>query len=66
MVPLDRLHVETDAPFLAPVPHRGRANEPAYVSLVGEFVASLRGETVDEVRAATAANTARLFNLPSQ
>lgn len=64
LVPLDRLHVETDAPFLAPVPHRGRANEPAYVSLVGEFVAALRGEDVDVVRAVTAANTARLFGLP--
>jgi TatD DNase family protein len=64
LVPLDRLHVETDAPFLAPVPHRGRANEPAYVSLVGEFVAALRGEDVDVVRAVTAGNTARLFRLP--
>ena len=64
IVPLDRLHVETDSPFLAPVPHRGRPNEPAYVSLVGEFVANLRGEEVSVVRDATAANSARLFNLP--
>jgi TatD DNase family protein len=62
-VPLERLHVETDSPFLAPVPHRGRTNEPAYVAVVGEFVAGLRGEVVDVVRAATAANTARLFGL---
>lgn len=64
LVPLDRLHVETDSPFLAPVPHRGKANEPAYVSLVGEYVANLRGESVEDVRRATAQNTARLFALP--
>ncbi len=64
LVPLDRLHVETDSPFLAPVPHRGRANEPAFVSIVGEFVAQLRGEEVAAVREATARNTARLFHLP--
>jgi TatD DNase family protein len=63
IVPIDRLHVETDAPFLAPVPHRGRANEPAYVPLVGEFVAHLRGDSIDEIRRATAANTARLFQI---
>lgn len=64
MVPLDRLHVETDSPFLAPVPHRGRPNEPAFVKLVGEFVAELRGEDPEMVRQATSANTARLFGLP--
>jgi TatD DNase family protein len=64
-VPLERLHVETDSPFLAPVPYRGRANEPAYVSVVGEFVAELRGESFVEVREATRANTARLFRLPT-
>ena len=65
LVPLDRLHVETDSPFLAPVPHRGLANEPALVRVVGEFVAQLRGESVEEVRRATSQNTARLFGLPS-
>ena len=64
LVPLERLHVETDSPFLAPVPHRGKSNEPAFVSLVGEFVAELRNEPVDVVREATAHNTARLFKLP--
>jgi TatD DNase family protein len=63
-VPLERLHVETDSPFLAPIPHRGRTNEPAFVSIVGEFVAELRGEDVETVREATSRNTARLFNLP--
>lgn len=65
LVPLERLHVETDSPFLAPVPHRGRPNEPAYVAVVGEFLAELRGEDVGALRAATAANTARLFGLPT-
>lgn len=64
LVPLERLHVETDCPFLAPVPHRGRRNEPALVTVVGEFVADLRGERVEDLRAATSANTARLFRLP--
>lgn len=64
LVPLERLHVETDSPYLAPVPHRGRRNEPAYVAVVGEFVAGLRGERVEDLRAATSANTARLFRLP--
>ena len=63
-VPLERLHVETDSPFLAPVPHRGRPNEPAWVRVVGEFVAALRGEDEEVVRRATSANTARLFGLP--
>lgn len=66
LVPLERLHVETDSPFLAPVPHRGTTNEPAFVSVVGEFVAQLRGESVDTVREATARNTARLFKLPAR
>ena len=65
-VPLERLHVETDSPFLAPVPYRGKANEPAFVTVVGEFVAELRGESFVEVREATRANTARLFRLPSK
>jgi TatD DNase family protein len=65
LVPLDRLHVETDSPFLAPVPHRGRPNEPALVSVVGEFLAQLRGETVEEVRRATSKNSARLFQIDS-
>jgi TatD DNase family protein len=64
LVPLERLHVETDSPFLAPVPYRGRPNEPAYVSVVGEFVAELRGEDPRILREATASNTSRLFGLP--
>jgi TatD DNase family protein len=66
LVPLERLHVETDSPFLAPVPHRGRKNEPAWVSLVGEYVAALRDEDPEVVRAATSANSARLFKFPAR
>jgi TatD DNase family protein len=62
-VPADRLLVETDAPFLAPVPHRGRRNEPAHVRVVAEAVAAVRGEPFPEVAAATSANARRLFRL---
>ncbi len=61
--PLERLHVETDSPFLAPVPHRGRPNEPAYVTDVGEYVAGLLGIEIDDVRLATSNNSSRLFQL---
>ncbi len=61
--PDDRLLVETDAPFLAPVPHRGRPNEPAFVALVGTAVAELRDADVEEVARRTAENAARLFRL---
>ena len=64
-VPLDRLLVETDAPYLAPVPHRGRRNEPAHVRLVAEMVATVRGEPFAVVAGATAANARRLFSLPA-
>lgn len=62
MVPLDRLLVETDSPFLAPVPHRGKRNEPAHVARVAEVIAELRGITVEAVADATHANHGRLFN----
>jgi TatD DNase family protein len=62
--PLDRLLVETDSPFLAPVPHRGRKNEPAHVALVAAEVARLRGLAVDAVAEATWQNASRLFGLP--
>ena len=60
-VPLERLLVETDAPYLAPTPHRGKTNEPSYVLHVAEELASLRGLTLDQVAAATTANFFRLF-----
>ena len=61
-VPGDRLLVETDSPYLAPVPHRGKRNEPAYVSRVCAVVAELRQTTAEAVAAETSANFARLFN----
>jgi TatD DNase family protein len=61
-LPLDRLLVETDAPFLAPVPKRGKPNEPAYVAHTARFVAELRGMDVDEFAAATTDNFYRLFS----
>ena len=59
--PADRLLVETDSPYLAPVPKRGRENEPAYVAYVGAAVAEARGEPVEDVAAATTANARQLF-----
>lgn len=61
MVPLDRLLVETDSPFLAPVPHRGTRNEPAHVARVVAVVAELRGIPAAAIAAATRANYTRLF-----
>lgn len=61
IAPLERLLVETDAPFLTPVPRRGRENEPALVPVVGAAVAGARGAPVDEVAAATSTNAARLL-----
>ena len=60
-IPLDRLLVETDAPFLAPVPHRGQTCEPAFVADTAAFLAELRGEPLEELSAATTANFFRLF-----
>ena len=60
-VPEDRLLVETDSPYLAPVPHRGKPNEPAHVALVGVAVAEARGESVEAVAEATTSNAQRLL-----
>jgi TatD DNase family protein len=62
-LPLDRLLVETDAPFLTPVPHRGQRNEPAYVRCVVETMAQTRGQAVDEVARQTTRNAELLFGL---
>jgi TatD DNase family protein len=60
-IPADRLLIETDAPFLAPMPHRGKRCEPAFVADTARFLAQLRGETVEELAATTAANFRQLF-----
>jgi TatD DNase family protein len=60
-VPLDRLLIETDAPYLAPTPHRGKTNEPAYVLHVAEEIARLRNLSLEQVGVATTANFFRLF-----
>jgi TatD DNase family protein len=61
IVPLERVLVETDAPYLAPVPHRGQPNRPAWVPFVGGFVAELRGLAVDDLAGTVAANTRAAF-----
>jgi TatD DNase family protein len=62
IIPDDRLLVETDSPFLAPVPHRGRVCEPAYVADTAAFVAGLRGTDVEHLTAQTTANFFKLFS----
>jgi TatD DNase family protein len=63
LTPLDRLVVETDAPFLTPMPHRGKSNEPAYVVNTLAHVAELKAVTIDEASAATTETVERLFGL---
>jgi TatD DNase family protein len=62
-VPLDRILIETDSPYLAPVPYRGKLNEPSYVPEVAKEIARLRGIGIEEVAAATSANFSRLFGV---
>lgn len=64
-VPADRLLVETDCPYLAPVPVRGKRNEPAFVAHTAAVLAAVRGTTADEVGRLTTANARRLFGLPT-
>lgn len=61
VVPLDRLLVETDSPYLAPVPHRGKPNEPAFVPVVGAAVSAATGVSVEEIASATSRNAALIF-----
>jgi TatD DNase family protein len=61
--PLDRILLETDGPYLAPVPHRGKRNEPAFVRQVAERIAAVRGLGLDELIAVTGENAARVFGL---
>jgi TatD DNase family protein len=63
-VPLDQLMVETDAPFMAPVPYRGKRNEPAFMVETAKKIAECRGISLEELAIATSANASRLFKLP--
>jgi TatD DNase family protein len=64
MVPLERCLIETDSPYLAPVPFRGKTNSPAYVPFVAQQIAALKGVPVEEVARVTSANFEQLFRLP--
>jgi len=62
-IPGDRILIETDSPYLAPVPYRGKRNEPSYVRYVADTIARVRGVALEEIAEITRANTERLFNL---
>jgi TatD DNase family protein len=64
-LPLDHLLIETDSPYLAPMPYRGKTNSPAYVPHVAQQLAAVRGLTVEAVAEACSANTRRLFRMPA-
>jgi TatD DNase family protein len=64
-LPLDRIFIETDSPFLAPVPHRGKRNEPAFVREVAREIGELRGIPAEEVGVRTGQNFSRFFHLAS-
>ena len=66
MVPLDRCLIETDSPYLAPMPHRGKTNNPSYVPLVAQQLASLKGCSLDTIAAITSANFESLFDRTSK
>ncbi|MFT2090895.1 TatD family hydrolase [Paraglaciecola sp. 2405UD69-4] len=65
-IPLDKLLIETDSPWLAPVPYRGKPNQPGFVREVGEFIANLKGVSVEELAAATTKNFYDLFAIAKQ
>lgn len=60
-IPLEKLLLETDAPYLTPVPYRGKENQPAYVKFVAEEIANLRGISFEEVAAITTQNAKEIF-----
>jgi TatD DNase family protein len=64
--PIGQMMIETDSPYLAPVPHRGKRNEPAFVHEVAQLVAELKGMSVQEIDAITNENTVKFFHLPVQ
>ena len=65
-IPLDRMLIETDAPYLAPVPFRGKPNEPAYVAYVAEKIAELRGESLAHIAQVTTENYFRCFKISDE
>ncbi|MGY5453470.1 TatD family hydrolase [Agarivorans sp. MS3-6] len=65
-IPLDRILVETDSPYLAPVPHRGEENQPAYTREVANFLAELKGLSIEEVESVTTSNFFKLFKQAKQ
>jgi len=64
MVPLDRMLIETDSPYLAPIPHRGQRNEPGFVREVARQIGELRSLPADEIGSQTAQNFYKFFRLP--
>jgi TatD DNase family protein len=62
-VPLERLLIETDSPYLAPIPYRGKTNEPAWVSKVGEYVADLKGVSIERLAEQTSSNFFQCFQI---
>ncbi len=64
-VPLDRILIETDAPFLTPHPHRGKRNEPAYVRYIAEKIAEIKGLSMEDMEKTVMSNAVRLFRIPS-
>jgi TatD DNase family protein len=62
-VPLDKLLLETDAPYLTPAPFRGRINESMYVESIAKFLSDLRGEPLDKIARATTDNASKLFKI---
>jgi TatD DNase family protein len=65
-IPLDRILVETDCPFLAPMPYRGRRNEPAYVKITASKLAELKGLPFDEVARITTRNAKKVFRMDEE
>ena len=65
-VPLDRIVLETDSPYLSPVPHRGKRNEPAYIPLIGQRVADIKKVSLDEVKEKTTLNALNIFNIRTE
>jgi TatD DNase family protein len=62
-VPLERMLIETDSPYLAPIPHRGKTNEPAWVANVGEFIANLKGISIEDLAIQTSSNFYQCFHI---